>query len=149
MDFPFLSSYEQTLVNYWVEAGQVSHTANGPVAITWGEIDAWVRRFHTEQYVEWVERPRPSRVDGLPDERYKPVVTPLLASQCTLLDWELQMIRKMSQEYVSEYFQTDPSRPCPKEIILDDITEDDKLANANSFEAALKSMFGAEKVPAV
>lgn len=149
-ELSFLSSYEQTLVSYWVDAGQVSQTANGLAPLTWSEIDAWARRFHTEQYVEWIDHPRRLTRGGAPDKRYKNIQSPLLATQCTLLDWELQMIKRMSQEYVHEYSQTDPSRPCPKEIIFDDITEDAKLANANSFETAFKSMFGkADQVPAV
>lgn len=148
-EIPFLSSYEQTLVAYWIEAGQVTSLGTGLAPLTWVEIDAWAKRFYTEQYVEWVEHPRPMRSDGMPDERYKVVTTPILVTQCILTDWELQTIKRMSQEYVAEYSQTDPSRPCPKEIVVGDITEDDKLANANTVTTALKSLFGADKVPAV
>lgn len=149
-ELPFLSDYEQSLVRYWIESGQVSQTANGPIPLTWVEIDAWANRFYSEQYIEWVEHPRPLRSDGLSDKRCKTVTTPVAVTQCTLTDWELQMIKRMSQEYVSEYSQNDPSRPCPKEVVIDDLTEDDKLANANAFESAFKSLFGsADKVPAV
>jgi hypothetical protein len=148
-ELPFLTQYEQTLVSYWIEAGQVTSLGTGLAPLTWAEIQAWAKQFYTEQYVEWVEPPRPLRADGQPDERFRARPIPLLATQCVLTDWELQMIKRMSQEYVAEYSQNDPSRPCPKEVILDDITEDDKLANANAFESAFKSLFGADKVPAV
>lgn len=148
-ELPFLSRYEQALVNYWVECGMATSTSGGIAPITWNEVDAWARRFHSEQYVEWVEPTRPLRYDGLPDERFRVKPIPLLTTQCTLTDWELQTIKRMSQEYVSEYSQTDPNRPCPKEIIPDEITDDDKLAAANSVTAALKSLFGADIVPAV
>lgn len=149
LDLPFLTSYEQTLVNYWVEVGQVAQTTNGLAPIPWSEIQAWAKQFYTEQYIEWVEHPRPLRADGLPDERYKEIRTPLLATQCILTDWELQMIKRMSSEYVAEYSCNDPSRPCPKEIIVDDLSEDDKLANAKSIREGFKSLFGANKTPAV
>lgn len=59
------------------------------------------------------------------------------------------MIRKMSQEYVAEYSSNEPSRPCPKEVDVDDFTEDDKLANANAISDAFMSLFSADKTPAV
>jgi hypothetical protein len=148
LELPFLHDVEQTLVGYWIEAGQVTHTANGPTAITWGEVCAWADKFHSEQYVEWVEHPRPLRSDGLPDERFKEIRTPLLATQCTLPDWVLQAIKRMSQEYVGEFFNNSPSAPCPKEVIIDELTEDDKLANAKAFKSSFMSMFG-KKTPAV
>lgn len=149
MDLPLLSSYEQTLVNYWLDCGTATPTSGGLTPITWSEIRAWASQFYTEQYIEWVEHPRPLRSDGLPDERYKPIITPLLATQCTLTDWELQMIKKMSQEYVSEYSCNSPSRQCPKEVFEEDLTEDDKLANANAIEDAFNVLFSNNNTPAV
>lgn len=150
MDLLHLSSYEQTLVNYWTECGTAISTSGGLSPITWNEVDAWAKRFYTEQYVEWVEPPRPLRLDGLPDERHRKKPIPLLTTQCLLTDWELQMIRRMSQEYVAAYANTDPLAPCPREVILEDLTIDDKLANANAFLSAAMSLFGnTEKSPAV
>lgn len=145
LELPFLSSYEQNLVSYWVDAGQVTHTANGPVAITWGEIKDWAELFHSEQYVEWVVPPLPARIDGLPDERFRSKPIPLLAKQCTLTDWELQMIKRMSQEYVNEFANTAVDAPCPKEVVIEDLAEEDKLANAKAMKDTLKSMFGVVK----
>lgn len=142
LDLPFLSSYEQTLVGYWIETGQVTSLGTGLSPLTWTEIDAWANRFHTEQYVEWVEPPRPLRSDGLPDERFRSRPTPLLTTQCLLTDWELQMIKRMSSEYVSAYSDTNPNTPCPKEISLDDLTKDDKIANANVVTSELMKLFG-------
>lgn len=153
LDLLLLSSYEQALVNYWVEAGQVTQTANGPVPITWAEIKAWVEQFHSEQYVEWVEPRRPLRLDGIPDERYRHKPTPLLVTQCTLTDWELQMIKTMSQEYVIELSNNSIDAPCPKEIDIEELTVEEKLDNSKAMGASLKAMFGvvrsSAKIPAV
>ena len=153
LDLLPLSSYEQSLLNYWVDAGQVSHTSNGPMPITWAEIQAWANQFHSEQYVEWVESPKPLRSDGLPDERFRTKLTPLLVKQCTLTDWELQTIKKMSQEYVAEFFNKAVDAPCPKEVHMDELTVEEKLDNSKALGDSLKAMFGVRKssakIPAV
>jgi hypothetical protein len=144
-ELPFLSSYERTIAGYWLEAGQVTQTANGPVTITWDEIDAWARRFYTEQYVEWVEQPRPIRSDGMADERYKVVTVPVTLTQCVISDWELQAIRRMSAEYVAQFSDRSPFAPCPKEINIEDMTEEEKIDNSKVIADSLKLMFGADK----
>lgn len=144
-----MCSYEHTLVNYWLECGTAVSTSGGLAPIPWSEIVAWSDKFYSEQYTKWVEHPRPLRSDGLADERYKEIRTPLLATQCVLTDWELQMIKRMSSEYVAEYSCNDPSRPCPKEVFVDELSEEDKLANAKSIREGFKSLFGANKTPAV
>lgn len=154
MELPFLRQYEQSIVNHWVESGQVSQSANGPTPLTWAEIKAWADQFHSEQYIEWVEPARPLRSDGLPDERFRVKPIPLLAKQCTLTDWELQMIKRLSQEYVAEYFNNAVDAPCPKEIYIEDLSVEEKLDNSKALGDSLKAMFGvrkssAKKPPAV
>lgn len=131
-----LSEYEQHILELWYECGTVGQGAGGIIPLAWGEIISWANQFYTESYIEWVEHPRHS-------ERHKRVYTPLLLTQCTLLDNELQLIRKLSQEYASEYaLASDPARACPKTIELEDIEEDVAIANANAMEEAFKQMFG-------
>lgn len=144
-ELPFLTLYERNLVGYWIEAGFATQTANGPTSLTWAEIDAWARRFYTEQYIEWVEHPRPTRTDGLADERYKVVLTPIRTDQCVISDWELQMIRKMSSEYVAQWAEKSPYTPCPTEIDVEEMTEEAKRDNSDGVVKSLKAMFGAEQ----
>lgn len=120
----------------WTEAGTVSQGAGGILSLEWESITAWANHFYSENYVEWVEHPKQSK-------RHKSVYTPLLLTQCTLLDSELQLIRKLSQEYCAEYSNaSDPSWPCPKTIDREEITEDAAMANADALGEALKRMFG-------
>ncbi len=57
-----------------------------------------------------------------------------------LEDYELHMIREMSQHYCWEYSEaSEPSRPCPKEIILEEV---DAEAESKALGDALMSMFG-------
>ncbi|MGZ8888056.1 MAG: hypothetical protein ACXW1D_00705 [Halobacteriota archaeon] len=131
-----LSEYEQHLLELWFECGTVGQGAGGITPLDWTEILAWANQFYSEHYVEWVEHPRHSN-------RHKRVYTPLVINQCTLLDSELQMIRKLSQEYTAEYsLASEPNRECPKQIVIEDISEDDALANANAMAEGFKNLFG-------
>lgn len=134
-----LSSFERHILELWYEAGTVSQGAAGVLALEWESIIAWANQFYSEHYVEWVEHPRHSL-------RHKRVYTPLLLKQCTLLDVELQLIRRLSQEYASEYQEaSDPKRECPKTIHLDEITDNDKLKNADAIEEGLLGLFGVQQ----
>lgn len=138
LELPLLSEYEQSLVGYWFEAGTVEQTGSGLTSLSWQEIVAWANQFYKQPYVEFVEHPRHSN-------RHKRTYTPVVIDQCALLDWELQMIKKLSQEYAAEYSQaSSPSRECPKVIFLDEVSEDDALANANAMADAFKTMFGSD-----
>lgn len=64
------------------------------------------------------------------------------------------MIKRMSQEYVAEYFNNAVDAPCPKEIYIDDLSVEEKLDNSKAMGESLKAMFGvnkssAKKIPAV
>ncbi len=58
-----------------------------------------------------------------------------------IMDYELDMVMQLSREYCNEYHEaTDPSRPCPKEIILEEV---DGLEESTALGNALIAMFGA------
>jgi hypothetical protein len=133
-----LSAYEQHILEKWYEAGTVAQGAGGLLPLDWNTIIPWASHFYSEEYIEWVEHPRP-------DKRYKVQYTPVVMKQCTLLDAELQLIRRMSQDYANEYAEaSDPARACPKEIIVEDVPEDVAMANANAMAEAFKQMFGSQ-----
>lgn len=127
---PFLSQYEQLLVEYWHEIGFVSQTTGGITALSWNEIVTWANQFYSETVTEYID-------DGCG------VFIPQAIQECTLLDYELKLIRQLSLEYSSEYSAaTVPSRPCPKEIDLDALSEEVKLAESNALGQALLELFG-------
>ena len=78
------------------------------------------------------------------DKRHKRQYTAVPVTQCTLHDAELQLIRKLSQEYCSEYHEatSESSRACPKDIVVEDIPEDVAVANADAMADAFKNFFG-------
>lgn len=127
LDLPYLDPYESQLVSYWYEVGTVSQAGMGLAPLTWQELTAWADRMFSEDVVEWVKSPT---------KRWMPIIT----KQHTLLDYELQIIRQLSQEYCSEYSQaSSPSRPCPKEL---SVAEVDSLANSTAMGNAFLEMFG-------
>ncbi len=131
-----LSSYERHILDLWYECGTVAQGAGGLLPLDWDVIITWANHFYQHSFVEWVEHPRASN-------RHKRIYTPLMVTECTLMDWELELIRRLSQEYSSEYAcASEPSRPCPKVIELDDVTEDEKLANAKAIAEGFKLLFG-------
>ena len=121
-----LDEYEKHLVNLWYEAGAVGTSGMGVGALTWSELTVWADRFFSETYVEWVKSPT---------RRWMPITV----KQYTLLDYELHIIKFLSQEYASEYSQNDPKRPCPKEI---DVGQVDGVAESTAMGNAFISMFG-------
>lgn len=127
LELPCLDPYESHLVSLWYECGTVYQGGMGIAPLEWGQIIQWADRMFSEDVVEWVKSPT---------KRWMPVVT----KQYTLLDYELQIIRQLSQEYCAEYSQaSSPHRPCPKEL---SITEVDALANSVAIENAFIEMFG-------
>ena len=125
-----------------MQVGTVQQTSGGLVSLDWQEIIAWANHFHKEVVVEMIEHPRHSL-------RHKRQYTPVVIERCSLVDWELEQIKKLSQEYSAEYSQaSDPSRECPKPIFLDEVSEEDALANANAMAEAFK-MFSQPDGPSV
>jgi hypothetical protein len=115
-----------------MQVGTVQQTSNGLVSLSWQEIIAWAKHFHREAVVEMIEHPRHSL-------RHKRTYTPVVIERCSLTDWELDQIKKISQEYVSEYsVASQPSRECPKPIFLDEVSEDAKVANARAIAEAMQ-----------
>ena len=103
----------------------------GVAPLVWTEIIAWADRFYSEQYIQWVVQRIGKR---------KPVRTPIIIKQSTLEDYELEILMQLSREYCDEYHSaTDPQRPCPKEIFLDEV---DGEAESNALGEGLKSLFG-------
>jgi hypothetical protein len=130
-----LSAYEQHIYDKWIEAGTVAQGAGGLLPLDWNTITPWASHFYNEQYVKWVPFQR--------RKGQKKTYTPVVMKQCTLLDSELQLIRRMSQDYANEYAEaSDPARACPKEIIVEDVPEDVATANANAMADAFKTLFG-------
>ena len=144
LQLPPLSDYEQNLVKYWFSCGTVQQTSAGLIPLDWPSIISWATYFHKRVDIEVVEHPRI-------DKRYKPTYSAVAVEGCNLTDWEIEQIRALSEEYVSEYSAagSDEKRECPTPIFLDDITEDVALANANSIADGLKNLFGHDSTPDV
>lgn len=135
-----LSEYETHILEKWYESGTVSQGAGGLLPLEWQAIESWANLFYTEEYVEWVEQPVTYYPNGRERER---VYTPVLLKQCVLSDAELKLIRQLSQEYCSMYAEaSNPACPCPKQIVLEDITEDEAVANADAIAEGFKLLFG-------
>lgn len=80
-----------------------------------------------------------------PDKRFKQQYHPILTTQQTLLDEEIEWLHKISCEYVAEYSASsseEANRDCPIHINIDDIPEEQALQNANELEKAMLQMFG-------
>lgn len=137
-----LSEYETSMLEKWYESGTVSQGTGGLLPLEWEAINSWADRFYTEEYVEWIEHPITHYPNGRERARnYSPVTL----KQCVLLDSELLLIRQLSQEYCSMYAEaSNPSCPCPKQIVVEDITEDEAVANANNIADAFKLLFGSQ-----
>lgn len=136
LNLPPLSEYEQSLIGHWMQAGTVEQTANGLIALSWQEVNSWANRFHKDSFIELIEHPRQSA-------RHKKTYSAVVVERCSLVDWELDQIKKLSQEYASEYSQASkPDRACPTTIFIDDVSEDDAIANAKKIREAFKMMFG-------
>ena len=100
----------------------------GITAVSWVEILAWADRFFSIEEVEWVKSPT---------NRWMPIVT----KQPTLLDYEIHILKFMSQEYSAEYAQaSDKMRKCPIEIEVDNIEV--ALRESTALGDALFAAFG-------
>ncbi len=133
-----LSEYEHHILSLWTECGTVAQGAGGLLPLEWPSIVAWANQFYSEDLVEWLEHPRNSK-------RHKRVYTPIVTRHCVLFDSELNLIRTLSQEYSNEYScANDPLRPCPREIVEEDIPEEVKEANANNMLDGMKMLFGGQ-----
>lgn len=125
-----LTSYEAHLIALWHECGTISSNGMGISALPWEVISKWAELFYSENIIEFVETP---------DKHYAPVII----KQLTLLDYELQIIRQLSQEYANEYSQaSDKSRPCPKQVVVEEISKEDAFAESMRFKEALFGING-------
>ena len=130
---PTLTEYEQLLVGFWHEVGLVSQTSGGVTGLAWCEIVTWADRFYSERGTEYVEE-----CPG--------VFVPKEVNECELQDYELRLIRQLSLEYAGEFSAaTAPARPCPKDIDLEALSDEIKLAESNALGEALMSMFGGKQ----
>lgn len=142
-ELPSLSEYEQSLIQHWFACGTVTQTGSGIVSLLWGEILKWAKHFHKRVDIELVEHPRQSA-------RHKRAYSAVVVESCNLLDWELEQIKKLSEEYTSEYSAaSNPQRECPTPIFLDEVSEEDASKNADAMADAFKVLFGADNTPAV
>lgn len=137
-----LSSYEQWLIEMWHGAGTVGQNANGLTPLSWVEITSWANQFHTETLVEWLEHPASFDADGvLLPKNY----TPITITRCTILDYELEWIHRLSCEYASEYSAaSEPSRECPKLVAVEDLPEDQVLQNAENIAEGFAMLFSTQ-----
>ena len=75
-------------------------------------------------------------------KRHKRTYTPIVIERSSLLDWELEQIKMLSNEFVGEYSQaSNPSRQCPTQVFIEDVSEDEALENAKKIGAAWAAMF--------
>jgi hypothetical protein len=139
LELPFLSGYEQSLVSKWFECGTCEQGAGGLLPLSWKEIVAWASYFYKDTFVEMIEHPRHSL-------RHKRTYSPVVIERSSLVDWELEQIKRLSQEYVSEYAEgTNPDRKCPNAIFDEDVSDEDKVTNAKQIREAMKVMFGKQE----
>jgi len=144
LELPPLSEYEQEMVKHWFSCGVAQQTSSGPISLPWKDILSWATHFHRVVDVEIIEHPRISN-------RHKPSYTALAIESCNLIDWEIEQIRRLSEEYVREYSaaSSDEKRECPTFIDRDALSEAAVLANANSIADGLKGLFGSDNTPDV
>ena len=107
----------------------VGQGAAGITSLPWSELAAWRDSFYTDN------------VQGY-EEVECGVFLPSTSKHSLLLDNEMETIRFMSSEYVSEYYEKDPHRHCPKEI---DQAEVDSLAESTALGEAFIRLFGKQE----
>lgn len=96
----------------------------GVAPLVWTEIISWANQFYYEDIVQWVGE------------------HPVVQRRCVLEDYELEIIMQLSREYCAEYGEaTDPQRPCPREIFLDEV---DAEANADAILEGFKQLFNVQ-----
>lgn len=110
----------------WQEAGSVGQGAGGLTPLAWSEVVSWSDKFYSEDSTEWVQSPT---------KRWMPIVTKV----CSLLDYELKIVRDLSQEYCSEYADTSLNKECPKHIEAEEV---DSMMESTALGDALLSLFG-------
>lgn len=128
LDRTLLSPYAESLLILWQEAGTVAQGGQINSGLTWLEITSWANRFYSEECIEWVLSP---------NNRY----VPINKTKCILMDYELILIKDISQTYAYELSCTSPTRECPIVLKVED-NEEVLIKNADNMEAALIAMFG-------
>lgn len=114
----------------------------GVTSLEWGEIRSWAELFHSDTYIEWCDNPETTADVVLP-----PSAIPV--KQITLTDWELQQVKRLSEEYCSEYHAaTEPSRPCPRDIFIEDVSDEVAMENAKAMAQGFRDLFGKGSVSA-
>jgi hypothetical protein len=122
-----VNGYEY-LRGYWEEAGAFEINSNGVCKLSWQEIESWlnVKYSNLKNSSKRHTRRRNIGVD----------------SKWVLSDWEIEMVRKMSEEYVSEYNQArDKQRPAPyvAETVDEDVQAEMAAANVARIMSQLRS----------
>ena len=141
-----LDEYEQHLIKLWREVGSVSQGGMGVAPLVWEAIIEWANKFYLSDKIVMVPRTTVKT-----SERYyrnklrtetETIVEeiPVVVKQSSLEDYELEIIMQLSREYCSEYAEaSDPARPCPREIFLDEV---DGLENSNAILEGFMSLWG-------
>lgn len=118
----------------------------GVAPLVWEAIIKWADKFYMSDKVVIVPKVITKKTEKL--YRGKPIVLtetiveeiPVVVKQSSLEDYELEIIMQLSREYCAEYGEaSDPNRPCPKEIFLDEV---DSMANANAILEGFMSLWG-------
>ena len=144
-----LDEYEQHLIKLWREVGSVSQGGMGVASLVWDEIIKWADKFYLVDKIVMVPRKiiktTEKTVRGKPKIEVETIVEeiPIVVKQSSLEDYELEIIMQLSREYCAEYSEaSDPLRPCPKEIFLDEVTQEDAIENANAIQDMFMKNWG-------
>lgn len=144
-----LDEYEQHLVKLWREVGSVSQGGMGVAPLAWEAILQWADKFYTTEKILYVPRTIEKKIEKI--VRGKPKVetetileqVPIVIKNCSLEDYELEIVMQLSREYCSEYHEaSNAGKECPKEIFLDEV---DAEENADEILKGLKAMFGGDE----
>jgi hypothetical protein len=123
-----LDSYELSIVQWWREVGSVSQGGMSVSSLEWTQINSWAERNCSLDSMDWV-------YVGDDQYRFEKVKSSII------LDYEIDMIMQLSREYCNEYHEAvDPKRPCPKEIVLEEV---DGLEESTALGNAFIAMFSA------
>ena len=144
-----LDEYEQHLVKLWREVGSVSQGGMGVAPLVWDEVIKWANRFYLVDKIVMIPRKIIKTTEkiyrGKPRIETETIVEeiPIVIKQSSLEDYELEIIMQLSREYCAEYSEaTDPLRPCPREIFLDEVTKEEAVENANAIQDMFMKNWG-------
>lgn len=118
------------LIEYWQEAGAIGCSGEGVTKLSWQEIEAWLNvKYRNEKFGRVRRNSRRKRCG--------------MQSPWLLADWEIDAVRRMSEEYASEYNQaSDKSRPAPyvAEEIEESLAEEIKKVTSQQMKESFRAL---------